>query len=181
MQRVSGFDVRVIESPRRKKTVSARFVGETIEIRVPQGLHAAERDRYVHELSEKLRRKRSADKVDIAQRASELANRYDLPQPTSISWSPRQKSRWGSCTPRTGAIRLSDRLSDFPGWVLDYVIVHELAHLSEANHSPAFHRLVARFPRAERAEGFLLAVSLGHGGTLGGFASGENCDTEIDG
>ena len=57
-------------------------------------------------------------------------------------------------------------MSRFPQWVVDYVIVHELAHLVEANHSAAFHDLVAQFPQAEKAEGFLLAVSLGHAGDL---------------
>lgn len=180
MHGVNDLDVRVIESARRKKTVSARIVGETIEIRLPQGLHTAERDRHIHELSEKLRRKHSAVHIDIASRAAELAGRYDLPRPTLTSWSARQNSRWGSCTPTTGTIRLSHRLSEFPGWVLDYVIVHELAHLAEPNHSPAFHQLVSRFPRAERAEGFLTAVSLGHGGSFSGLASGENCDAQVD-
>ena len=66
-------------------------------------------------------------------------------------------------------------MSEFPEWVLDYVIVHELAHLIEANHSPAFHRLVDAFPKAERAEGFLLAVSLGHAGSIGSSPNDDPC------
>jgi hypothetical protein len=42
--------------------------------------------------------------------------------------------------------------------------VHELAHLVEANHSPAFNALVARYPLAERARGFLMAISFGDTG-----------------
>ena len=57
-------------------------------------------------------------------------------------------------------------MSTFPGWVVDHVIVHELAHLVEPNHSPAFYDLIRDVPDAEKAEGFLLAVSLGHAGTL---------------
>lgn len=176
MPGVDDVEIRVIESPRRKKTVSARIIGSTIEIRMPEGLRTVERDRHIHELSTKLIRKRSADEIDIAERATRLAERFGLRQPNSVSWSARQNSRWGSCTPADGSIRLSQRLSEFPHWVLDYVIVHELAHLAEPNHSPAFHALVSRFPRAERAEGFLIAVSLGHGGPATGIAAG-NCDT----
>ena len=159
--------VRIITSARRKKTVSARFVGDTIEIRMPEGLSKSEQQRHVRNLTRKLQAKRTAKRVDLVQRAKTLAKSYDLPVPTSITWSSRQNSRWGSCTPATGAIRISHRMGEFPQWVIDYVIVHELAHLVEANHSPAFYALERRFPDCDKAEGFLLAVSLGHAGLLG--------------
>lgn len=158
-----GHDVRVIESARRKKTVSARLVDDTIEIRMPTGLSRSERERHIRNLGAKVLSK--ASPIDLASRARTLAKRYDLPEPSTITWSTRQNSRWGSCTPSTGAVRLSHRLRTYPSWVLDYVIIHELAHLVEPNHSAAFHDLVARFPRAERAEGFLIAVGLGHAGS----------------
>ncbi len=158
--------VRVITSARRKKSVSARWVGETIEVRMPEGLSAGERDRHVRELTSRLQKKRAASRVDLVARARILATTYNLPEPSSITWSSRQQHRWGSCTPATRAIRISNRMSAFPLWVIDYVILHELAHLVEPNHSPAFHQLVDAFPEAAKAEGFLLAVSLGHAGTL---------------
>ena len=52
---------------------------------------------------------------------------------------------------------VSARLAAYPRWVLDYVIVHELAHLVEASHGPAFWELVNRYPLAERARGYLIA------------------------
>ena len=46
-----------------------------------------------------------------------------------------------------------------PGWVVDYVLVHELAHLLEAGHTPAFWAWVDRYPQAEKAKGYLEGYS----------------------
>ena len=70
-----------------------------------------------------------------------------------------QERRWGSCTPSTGTIRLSDRLREMPSYVVDYVLVHELVHLLVPGHGPDFWALVARYPLTERARGFLDGVS----------------------
>ena len=61
------------------------------------------------------------------------------------------RTRWGSCTPEAGTVRLSSALASYPDWVIDYVIVHELAHLRQPDHTPAFWALVDRYPRSERA------------------------------
>jgi hypothetical protein len=78
-------------------------------------------------------------------------------------------ARWGSCTPADGTIRVSERLREMPGWVLDYVLVHELAHLLVPGHGADFWELVGRYPRAERARGYLegvaAAAGLGWAGT----------------
>jgi predicted metal-dependent hydrolase len=83
-----------------------------------------------------------------------------LARPAQISWSDNQEWRWGSCTPASRSIRISSRLAKEPGWVLDYVIVHELAHLDVPRHDAAFWALVSRYPLAERARGFLIARGL---------------------
>ena len=49
----------------------------------------------------------------------------------------------------------------WPRWVRDYVLIHEMAHLVEPYQSPSFWALVNRYPRTERARGFLMAVGLG--------------------
>ena len=74
-------------------------------------------------------------------------------------WVANQNSRWGSCTPGDHSIRLSERLNGMPAWVVDYVLVHELAHLLEAGHDAKFWAWVDRYPQAERAKGYLLGWS----------------------
>jgi predicted metal-dependent hydrolase len=152
-------DVRVVRSRKRTRTSSARLVGQTLEIRLPAWMSAADEAHWVAEWTRRFRRKLSTDRIDLAERAATLAGRHDLPRPTSVRWVDDMRTRWGSCTPSTGAIRLSSALAPFPDWVVDYVIVHELAHLREAGHTTEFWRLVARYPRAERARGYLIAKS----------------------
>jgi predicted metal-dependent hydrolase len=57
-------------------------------------------------------------------------------------------------------VRISTRVAAFPSWVLDYVIVHEIAHLVVPGHDARFWALVDQYPRAERAKGFLIAKGL---------------------
>jgi predicted metal-dependent hydrolase len=154
------YQVEVVRSPRRRKTVAAKLLGDTVRVYLPVGLSAADEQRYVAQLVARIARKHRSDDIDIAARARAVARRYRLPQATTIEWVGNQDSRWGSCSTGTGTVRISDRVAAFPPWVVDYVIVHELAHLVEANHSAAFWKLVARYPKAERARGFLIAKGL---------------------
>lgn len=149
--------VEVIRSANRSKTAQARLHGGRLEIRIPARCTRAEEAELVRHFRAKFERMRVADDVDLSQRAAELAARHGLPTPTSIRWVGNQQHRWGSCTPADGTIRLSDRMSGFPAWVIDYVIVHELAHLVEAAHSTRFWALVNAYPLTERARGFLMA------------------------
>jgi hypothetical protein len=73
------------------------------------------------------------------------------------------RTRWASCTPAEGTIRISERLRDAPGWVVDYVLVHELVHLLVPGHGQDFWELVRRYPRTERAIGYLEGVSVAGG------------------
>ena len=123
----------------------------------------SELDQHVSELVSRLERRYRSEGVDLDRRARTLAKRFDLPRPASITWA-EQRDRWGSCTPATKSIRISTRLAAYPPWVLDYVVVHELAHLVIAGHDARFHALVDRYPLAERARGFLMAVSFGDAG-----------------
>lgn len=156
----AGMPVEVVRSPKRRKTISAREVGGVLRISIPGRSTKEQEARYVEEMVARMKRLHSAAKVDLADRAAVLADRHDLPVPTSIRWVDNQQSRWGSCTPVDGTIRISSRLAEMPPWVLDYVIVHELAHLEELAHNARFYALADRYPKAERARGFLIAKGL---------------------
>lgn len=156
-----ALEVTVIRSTKRRKTAQARLVDGRLEVRIPARSSKADEARLVEQFRRRFERSTTAKEVDLAVRARRLARVHDLPRPSEIRWVGNQDQRWGSCTPTTGVIRISDRLAGFPLWVLDLVIVHELAHLVERGHDARFAALVARYPLAERAEGYLLAMSGG--------------------
>jgi predicted metal-dependent hydrolase len=156
-------NVVVVRSARRRKTAQARLAGSTLEIRIPARCSAAEEAELIDHFRSKFERSRAAGAIDLEQRAGRLARRHGLPPPASIRWVSNQQHRWGSCTPSEGSIRLSDRMAGFPDWVIDYVIVHELAHLIVPGHGAEFWTLVDGYPLAERARGFLLAKGWGGG------------------
>jgi predicted metal-dependent hydrolase len=152
--------VEVVRSPRRKKTASASLVGDVVRVQLPAWMSSADEETYVSHLVERIARQQRRGPVDVMARALKLAARFDLPSPTSVRWVGNQDSLWGSCTMRSRDIRVSDRLAGFPLWVVDYVLVHELAHLAVPSHSEHFWTLVNRYPKAERARGFLIAKGL---------------------
>jgi predicted metal-dependent hydrolase len=81
-----------------------------------------------------------------------------------------QSSRWGSCS-STGVLSYSWRLILAPSFVLDYLAVHEVAHLIEMNHSRRFWRLVEKIcPDIGRAKAWLDA----HGADLHRYGLDEN-------
>ena len=150
-------NVEVKRSSRRHKTVEARLVDGTLRIAIPSWMSATEEAHWVEVMHQRFSRRSGSDQIDLPARAAGLATRFGLPEPAAIAWSSRQTARWGSCTIESRRVRISDRLAGFPGWVIDYVIVHELAHLLESSHTPRFWDIVNRYPLAERARGYLLA------------------------
>ena len=157
--------VKVIRSQRRKKSSSARIVTGVIEVRIPAWMNSKQEAEAVAALTVRIEKKHAISEasIDLMARARSLAHVYKLPIPNEIKWVTNQNTMWGSCSFNDGIVRISSRLVNVPGWVLDYVILHELTHLVESNHGPEFHRLMKRYPKAERAEGFLDAMAHGFG------------------
>ena len=182
-------NVEVRRSARRRRTISAYREGDRTIVLLPARMSRAEEARWVDVMLERLEKqeRRSAGRagrgdVDLARRAAELSRQFlgGVPKPASVRWVSNQGSRWGSCTPVDGTIRLSDRMATMPSWVIDYVLVHELAHLLEFGHSPRFYALVDVFPKAERARGYLLGVVAGAGWSADA-AGGYATEAEVEG
>jgi predicted metal-dependent hydrolase len=154
--------IRILATRRRRRTVAARLRSGVLELMVPASMPVAERERWAEimrgRIERQMRRRLPTDER-LARRAHALNERYFGGRLgwTSIGFTDTV-SLWGSCTFGSGAIRIATRLAKFPDWVLDYVLMHELAHLVQSDHGPAFQELVGRYPLAERARGYLLAV-----------------------
>jgi predicted metal-dependent hydrolase len=160
----AGPVVEVRRSRRRRRTVAAYREDGKVVVLVPARFTRAEEREWVATMLQRLERsekRRRPSDAGLRRRAAELGAKYldDRPQPRTVRWVENQNNRWGSCTPSDASIRLSTRLQGMPSWVIDYVLVHELAHLIEAGHTPAFWSWVDRYPRAERAKGFLEGVA----------------------
>lgn len=158
-------NVEIIRSERRKKTIQAKDVNGKLFVYLPAGLNEEEERRYIDRIVrriEKRKRKQRLNNDDsLVKRAEELNKKYFGGKLRfEIKYVTNQKSRFGSCTPKTRRIRISDRLTSMPQWVRDYVIIHELAHLIQPNHSKRFWELVNRYRYAERARGYLIAVGM---------------------
>ena len=162
--------VEVRRSARRRRTVSAYRDGDKTIVLLPAGLSRTDEEQWVRRMLDRLaakeQRRRPSDD-DLLERARDLVTRYldEKAFPTSVRWVENQRHRWGSCTPDHGTIRLSTRLRGMPAWVVDYVIMHELVHLLVPSHGPRCWALVERYPRAERARGFLEGFSMASNGT----------------
>jgi predicted metal-dependent hydrolase len=158
-------DVKIIRSEKRAKTVDARVVDGVFVVRAPAHIGDAELEPIVQRLLARYERRKAKAQLDdavLARRARALNRQYfdGKLKWKSIKWVSNQNKVAGSCSAGKGTIRISHRLAEMPAFVRDYVIVHELAHLKEPNHSPRFWRLVNRYPKAERARGYLMAVGM---------------------
>ncbi len=160
-----NWPIEIIRSKRRRKSVSAEVKNGTLVIRAPARLSDKELQPIIDKLHKRLakRKKRSPQSDQALEERAQHFNQLLFDGKLkwqSIRFVSNQHKRYGSCTPSTGTIRISDRLAAMPAWVCDYVLIHELAHLLEPNHSQAFWDLCNRYPLTERARGYLMACDL---------------------
>ncbi len=122
------------------KKPSARLGRDTLEITLPPGMSAAACSEAASQAVEAWYRERAL--AEISRRVRVWAERMDvLPAGVRVL---DQKTRWGSCGP-TGLLHFNWRLIMAPPGVVDYVAVHELAHIRHPHHRPAFWRCVERY------------------------------------
>jgi predicted metal-dependent hydrolase len=167
MVATGGVTVEVRRSVRRRRTVSAYRDGERIVVLIPARFTRAEEDQWVAKMVARLdtgtrrRPRRAGTDAALLRRAADLSAKYldGRAEPMSVRWVANMRTRWASCTPVDRTIRLSDKLRPMPPWVQDYVLLHELAHLLVAGHGADFWLLVGRYPRTERARGYLDGIS----------------------
>jgi hypothetical protein len=158
--------LEIHRSARRKRGAEAHARDGTIVVRLPAGLPAADEERVIGQLVRRLTGAQRAAALGgddgLERRAAHLADRYlDGVRATSVRWSARMGRRYGSCTPTDGTIRISRDVAGMPGFVRDYVLLHELAHLRVADHSAAFHALLDHYPHRDRARGYLEGFTAG--------------------
>lgn len=162
--------IEVRRSARRRRTVSAYREGDKIIILMPARTSKAEEQRLITEMVDRVTRREAkvattgprAGDEQLLSRARQLSRAYldGRAQPVSVRWVRNMHHRWGSCTITDRTIRLSHRLQSMPSWVIDYVLMHELSHLLEPGHDRAFWAWAERYPRTERARGFLEGVAV---------------------
>lgn len=160
--------VEIRRSARRRRTVSARVDGDRVVVLMPAGLSQEQEQHHVVDLLTRLRRTRQRRRLqgeDLMGRSRRLSQEHldGRASPSTVRWVTNQGSRWGSCSTSGRSIRISSELEGMPEFVVDAVLVHELAHLLVPDHGPRFTELVRRYPRYEEAQAFLQGVCWARG------------------
>ena len=160
--------VKIIASPKRRRTVAARMRAGVLELLVPAGMPLLERQHWAEVMTRRFERRDARSRPTderLEERARTLNDRHfgGRLRWQSIAFAEMAR-QWGSCTFTDAAIRIARRAASLPDWVLDHLLVHELAHLVHSDHGPEFHELENRYPLTERAKGYLLAIDAGQAG-----------------
>ena len=156
-------EVKIIRSGKRERTISARLAGDVMYVRAPADMPEKELEKVIKNFQRRFERKKlkkelnkADDLINIFTRLNEkyFGGKIKL---GSIEYVTNQNCKFGSCSFRTGKIRISHSIAQMPVWVRDYVVMHEMAHIIEPNHSKSFWNIVNRYKLTERARGYLMA------------------------
>jgi predicted metal-dependent hydrolase len=123
-----------------RKTAVGRLKGRTLTVLLPATVDPSQRDRRVAQAASRCIA--SLRLPELEETIGRLNRRY-FDRPIGRIRFKYNRSNWGSCSAK-GNINISTRLLFAPRDVLEYVCVHELAHLAEMNHSARFWSLVER-------------------------------------
>jgi predicted metal-dependent hydrolase len=154
VEKLAGWQSRQPEVMNWADGETIPYLGELLTLRVVQSLFAAPAQQHDEDLRVFVQDETNAAQIEkkvtawyrhqahalFAGRVAHFAPGLNV-APAAIKLSVA-KTRWGSCTSR-GVVRLNLQLIKLPGYLLDYVVVHELSHLREMNHSAAFWQVVA--------------------------------------
>jgi len=138
------------------KRINLKFDGMNIEIIIPIGFEGNDRDTLIKESLKKFYKKNTTGYLN-----SRLDYYEKMVGVKCTGYRVKdQKTRWGSCSSKAN-LNFNFRLSMTPRFVFDYVIVHELCHMKEMNHSINFWKLVEKYyPDYKRAKIWLKDNSL---------------------
>jgi predicted metal-dependent hydrolase len=161
-------EVEVLRDARLRSRLHWEWSGSRVRIRAPRGIGQQELERHVTEIVAEVKRRRAQVRTRADSELEAMARRLNDHyfggelQWHSIRWVSNMQKRLGSCTnggPTDGDIRISERLRGWPEWVVAYVVAHELVHRKVPNHGPEFWAILGRYPRTERARGFIQGVA----------------------
>ncbi|MBN1969005.1 MAG: M48 family metallopeptidase [Candidatus Delongbacteria bacterium] len=158
--------VEIIYSRKRKKTISAELNEDRSILRVlaPYGISQKILSPIIEKLKNKTLKKRVKDSDEYLLKRSESINKNffsgNLKNFTIYYSGKIGKGSWGLCNLLDREIKLNKELSEYPEWVIDYVIMHEMTHLIVSGHNKEFWDIVNRYDKTERAIGFLIAKGM---------------------
>lgn len=160
------YKIKIIRSNKRRKTISSRLIKETMLVYAPVCVSDKKLSKIIDNFKKRFEARKHRQQLNQKHDLKTIAERLNKEyfggslSISSIEYVSNQNKIFGCCNYKTRKIRISHRLGQMPIWVRDYVIVHEMAHLVEPNHSRAFWNIVSRYKLAERARGYLMAKGL---------------------
>jgi predicted metal-dependent hydrolase len=161
-------DIKITRSAKRRRTIGAQLINNIMYVYAPSNMPDEKLNTVIASFKEKFTRGMLKKKLNTEKPLKEIAqilnkkyfkNMLDISS-ICIEYVTGQTHKFGCCNYQSKSIRISHQIAQMPDWVRDYVIMHELAHLIEPNHSKSFWDIVSEYKLSERAKGYLIAKSM---------------------